>query len=77
MDMQTLFSLEGQVALVTGGAYGIGFAIAEALAEAALADKKRSGDAITIVVPKEIGHCELMNIPVSELLFVIGTGWEA
>ena len=49
----------------------------EALAEAALADKKRSGDAITIVVPKEIGHCELMNIPVSELLFVIGTGWEA
>ena len=34
MDMQTLFSLEGQVALVTGGAYGIGFAIAEALAGA-------------------------------------------
>ena len=34
MDMQSLFSLEGQVALVTGGAYGIGFAIAEALAGA-------------------------------------------
>ena len=34
MDMQTLFSLEGKVALVTGGAYGIGFAIAEALAGA-------------------------------------------
>ena len=49
----------------------------EALAEAALADKKRAGDSITIVVPKEIGACELMNIPVSELLFVIGTGWEA
>ena len=49
----------------------------EALAEAALADKKRAGDSITIVVPKEIGACELRKIPVSELLFVIGTGWEA
>ena len=49
----------------------------EALAEAALADKKRAGDDITIVVPKEIGACELLRIPVSELLFVIGTGWEA
>ncbi len=34
MDMRKLFSLEGQVALVTGGAYGIGFAIAEALSGA-------------------------------------------
>ena len=32
--MQNLFSLEGKVALVTGAAYGIGFAIAEALAKA-------------------------------------------
>ena len=32
--MTTLFSLEGKVALVTGAAYGIGFAIAEALANA-------------------------------------------
>ena len=49
---------------------------AEALAEAALADKKRAGDSITLVVPKEIGRCELVKIPVSELLFVIGTGLE-
>ena len=34
MDMKQLFSLEGKTALVTGGAYGIGFAIAEALAAA-------------------------------------------
>lgn len=32
MDVMKSFSLEGKVALVTGGAYGIGFAIAEALA---------------------------------------------
>ena len=34
MDMQAMFSLRGKTALVTGGAYGIGFAIAEALAGA-------------------------------------------
>ena len=34
MDMKNLFSLEGKVALVTGAAYGIGFAIAEAYAKA-------------------------------------------
>ncbi|HCI73550.1 MAG TPA: gluconate 5-dehydrogenase [Lachnospiraceae bacterium] len=33
-DVSNLFSLEGKVALVTGAAYGIGFAIATALAEA-------------------------------------------
>ena len=34
MDLNQLFSLKGKTALVTGGAYGIGFAIAEALAGA-------------------------------------------
>ena len=34
MSVLKQFSLEGKVALVTGGAYGIGFAIAEALAGA-------------------------------------------
>ena len=34
MDILKKFSLEGRVALVTGAAYGIGFAIAEALAGA-------------------------------------------
>lgn len=34
MDILNTFSLEGKVALVTGGAYGIGFAIASAYAKA-------------------------------------------
>ena len=34
MDIQNSFSIEGKVALVTGAAYGIGFAIAQALAGA-------------------------------------------
>ena len=34
MSEFTNFSLEGKVALVTGASYGIGFAIASALAEA-------------------------------------------
>lgn len=34
MDILNQFSLEGKVALVTGGAYGIGFAIAEAYGKA-------------------------------------------
>jgi gluconate 5-dehydrogenase len=34
MDILSAFSLKGKVALVTGAAYGIGFAIAEGLASA-------------------------------------------
>ncbi len=47
---------------------------AEMLAGAALADKKRAGDSITIVVPRKIGRCELKKMPVTELLPVIRAG---
>ena len=50
---------------------------AEALAEAALSDKKRAGGSITLVIPRRIGHCELKPLPVAELLPVIRAGWEA
>jgi 3-dehydroquinate synthase len=49
---------------------------AEALAEAALTDKKRAGNDITIVIPKAIGRCELRKIPVTELLPIIRAGLE-
>ncbi len=40
---------------------------ARALAEAALTDKKRAGDTITLVLPERIGKCYLKKIPVGEL----------
>lgn len=40
---------------------------ARALARAALSDKKRSGDAITLVLPRAIGRCELIKLPVDQL----------
>lgn len=49
---------------------------AEALAQAALSDKKRAGDTITVVVPQRIGECELKKLPVSELLGLIAAGLE-
>jgi len=41
---------------------------AERLAEIALSDKKRAGDAITLAVPTGTGESELIKIPVSELI---------
>ena len=50
---------------------------AEALAEAALSDKKRAGGDITLVIPRKIGACQLRKVPVAELLPIIRAGLEA
>lgn len=44
------------------------------LAAAALADKKRRGDTVSLVIPKRMGHCELHRVPVRELepFFALG-----
>lgn len=49
---------------------------AEQLAHAALSDKKRRGDRITLVLPEEIGRCVLQTIPLADLpaYFAGGTG---
>lgn len=47
---------------------------AKELAQAALNDKKRSGNEITIVIPASIGGCTMKKIPVSELESYIGAG---
>ena len=49
---------------------------AEALAQAALSDKKRAGNTITVVVPRRMGACELKKLPVSELPDLIAAGLE-
>ena len=48
---------------------------APTLANAALADKKRSGDSLTLVVPHAIGDCRLEKIPVSQLEPIIHRGY--
>lgn len=47
---------------------------AEALAEAAKADKKRSGDTISLVVPTAIGACEVRRFRVDELREIFARG---
>ncbi|NTU89024.1 MAG: 3-dehydroquinate synthase [Actinobacteria bacterium] len=47
---------------------------ARELFDIALSDKKRSGDTITLVVPRKIGDCFLHTLPVEELLLVIAKG---
>lgn len=47
---------------------------AEELAEAAMADKKRAGGKISLVVPTEIGNCVLVDTPVEDILTVFERG---
>ena len=47
---------------------------ADQLLEAALSDKKRAGDQITLVIPEKIGQCVLKSISVDELPEVIRAG---
>lgn len=46
------------------------------LAQAALADKKRRGGEISLVIPRKIGTCEMKTVPVGELESIFAAGWE-
>ena len=50
------------------------FFSAKLLAGAALMDKKRQGDTITLVIPKAVGNCLLEKVPVEELETIIKGG---
>lgn len=49
---------------------------AAVLARAALSDKKRAGDTITLAIPRNIGMCALKEIPAAELEAVFAAGRE-
>lgn len=49
----------------------------EALANAALSDKKRAGGEITLVVPRRIGECSLLDVPVGQLTEIFRAGMGA
>ena len=40
---------------------------ASELTKAALKDKKRTGDTITLVIPVSLGNCQLMQLPINQL----------
>ena len=47
---------------------------ADSLYMSALSDKKRSGGSVNLIVPREIGSCEMIRTPVSELQSFIEAG---
>ena len=48
----------------------------EELANAALLDKKRAGQTITMVIPRRIGKCEMRDIPIGQLTPLFRAGME-
>ena len=47
---------------------------AEALANAALSDKKRAGDVVKLILPKAVGECAIVPTPVSQLESIMQAG---
>ena len=47
---------------------------ADALLDAALSDKKRTGGTLQLIVPEEIGRCEIRSIPVEKLKSFLEAG---
>lgn len=47
---------------------------ANELSSAAMADKKRTGDKIKLIIPEALGNCVIKSVPTSELEKIIGEG---
>lgn len=66
---QTIEEALGVFRLPTATAYP-----AEALTRHMLSDKKRAGDRVNLIVPRAIGRCEILPIPVEQLTDFVGSG---
>lgn len=47
---------------------------AEELAHFMLSDKKRSGGTVNLIIPREIGRCEIVPTPVEKLTAFVEEG---
>ena len=47
----------------------------ETLADFALSDKKRAGDQVSLIIPREIGLCQVVPTPVEDLVSLIKAGF--
>lgn len=68
-DLEALIKALENAGLPTACPYG-----ADELAKAAMGDKKRTGDSITLVIPHGIGSSKLMKVSVDELENIISKG---
>jgi 3-dehydroquinate synthase len=66
---QTLISLLRRFSLPIGTDF-----TAEALFASALSDKKCSGSTVNLIIPRRIGHCDIIPTPVLELESFIKAG---
>ncbi len=68
-DAQAITGALAAYGLPTSTAY-----TAEELARYMLSDKKRSGGAVSLIVPREIGRCDILSMPVEQLEAFVQAG---
>lgn len=69
MDQEAIIQLLSQFGLPTSTQYS-----ANDLYIYTLSDKKRSGGSLNLIVPRKIGHCEIVPTPVDQLKSIIEAG---
>ena len=70
---ESTFSVLSNLLLKFGLPIETGYS-AQDLFTAALSDKKRSGSTVNLIVPREVGNCDILSLPVTELKTFIEAG---